>query len=649
MSRRGSGPSRVGWPRPRAYMRALFLALLLLVLGTHVSAAPQPGVVHFTAVADLASTSNASAVLNGINTIDSDFTLALGDLSYGATGQEQSWCDFVTSRVGAGYPFELVAGNHESNGQNGNINDFSACLPNQLPGAIGTYGRQYYVDVPAENPIARFIMVSPGLPFPDGTIWNYNSGSARYVWTANAIDGARSASIPWVVVGMHKPCITVGMYTCESGADLFNLLVNKRVDLVLSGHEHTYQRSHQIAQGVGCATVVPASYDADCVEDSDAAFTQGAGSVFAVVGTGGNSLYNVNAADAEAAYFDSTAGLNQSAVWGSLDVEATDDSLQASFIRAAGATFTDSFTITRDTTPNVPPVASFTSSCTDLTCSFDASASSDSDGTIASYAWDFGDGTTGSGQTTSHTYATAGSKTIGLTVTDNGGQTGSTTRNVTVTAPPTTTFVSDQFSRTVTNGFGSAPTGGAWTFTGAAANLSVGSGIGNIRLPAGYGQQVNLASVSAPQSDLLLSFGLEKAATGGGVQVSAYGRRVSGQGGYGGKAKIASNGAVTVELVRQASTGAETSIQAGAATGVTYAVGDLLNVRVQVLGTSPTTVRAKVWKVGTVEPATWQRSVTDTTAGLQASGSVGLFGYHSSSATNAPNTVRLDELVVNAP
>ena len=251
MSRGGNGPSRVGWARPRVYARALVLALLLLVLGTHVSAAPQPGVVHFTAVGDFASTSNASAVLNGINTIDSDFTLALGDLSYGATGQEQSWCDFVTSRVGAGYPFELVAGNHESNGQNGNINDFSACLPNQLPGAIGTYGRQYYVDVPAENPIVRFIMVSPGLPFPDGTIWNYNSGSARYVWTANAIDGARTASIPWVVVGMHKPCITVGMYTCESGADLFNLLVNKRVDLVLSGHEHTYQRSHQIAQGTG--------------------------------------------------------------------------------------------------------------------------------------------------------------------------------------------------------------------------------------------------------------------------------------------------------------------------------------------------------------------------------------------------------------
>ena len=121
------------------------------------------------------------------------------------------------------------------------------------------------------------------------------------------------------------------------------------------------------------------------------------------------------------------------------------------------------------------------------------------------------------------------------------------------------------------------------------------------------------------------------------------------QGGYGGKAKIASNGAVNVEIVRQASNGSETTIQAAVAAGVTYAVGDMLNIRVQVLGTSPTTIRAKVWKVGTVEPAAWQRSVTDTTTGLQASGSVGVWAYHSSSATNAPNTVRLDELLVTAP
>src|SRR4030095_5407562 len=129
-------------------------------------------------------------------------TLALGDLSYGVAGEEQDWCDLVTSHVGGGYPFEVLAGNHESNGENGHINDFASCLPNQLPGVIGTYGKQYYVDVPASNPLVRFILISPSLIFPDGT-YNYPAGSARYQWTAQTIDSARAKSIPWVIVGMH--------------------------------------------------------------------------------------------------------------------------------------------------------------------------------------------------------------------------------------------------------------------------------------------------------------------------------------------------------------------------------------------------------------------------------------------------------------
>ncbi|MDX1662097.1 MAG: PKD domain-containing protein, partial [Gemmatimonadota bacterium] len=43
-------------------------------------------------------------------------------------------------------------------------------------------------------------------------------------------------------------------------------------------------------------------------------------------------------------------------------------------------------------TTNSSPTASFTYTCTDLLCDFDGSGSTDSDGTIASYAWDFGDG-----------------------------------------------------------------------------------------------------------------------------------------------------------------------------------------------------------------------------------------------------------------
>ena len=61
---------------------------------------------------------------------------------------------------------------------------------------------------------------------------------------------------------------------------------------------------------------------------------------------------------------------------------------------------------------NGAPVASFTSACTELTCSFDAAASSDPDDDDLTYAWAFGDGSTGGGVTASRTYATAGTRTV---------------------------------------------------------------------------------------------------------------------------------------------------------------------------------------------------------------------------------------------
>jgi len=86
---------------------------------------------------------------------------------------------------------------------------------------------------------------------------------------------------------------------------------------------------------------------------------------------------------------------------------------------------------------NTPPTSTFVSTVSALTANFNATQSTDSDGTISTYSWAFGDGTTGSGVTVSKTYTSAGSYNVTLTVTDNSGSATASTQQVTVAATVT--------------------------------------------------------------------------------------------------------------------------------------------------------------------------------------------------------------------
>jgi PKD repeat protein len=111
-----------------------------------------------------------------------------------------------------------------------------------------------------------------------------------------------------------------------------------------------------------------------------------------------------------------------------INARATDDDFNVG---------SDSVNVTVDNV-NEPPVASFTFNCTGLSCDFDGTGSDDPDGTIASYDWDYGDGSPhGSGATPSHTYATADTYTVVLTVTDDDDATGQDSQPVTVSEPLT--------------------------------------------------------------------------------------------------------------------------------------------------------------------------------------------------------------------
>ena len=300
---------------------------------------------------------------------------------------------------------------------------------------------------------------------------------------------------------------------------------------------------------------------------------------------------------------------------------------------------------------NAAPEADFTSIALGLTASFDASSSTDPDGSVVSFAWTFGDGANATGVKPVHTYAVEGTYSVTLTVTDNDGEPGSVTHSVVVTKPPVepdaVIVAKDEFARTASNGWGSADVGGAWTRSGSAANLSVSRGVGTLLAPsANSGVGIRLAGVSETRAVTSADVSFDEAPTGSGTYLAVAGRQV-GSHDYRAKLRMLSGGAVSVQVVRRL--GSEVVIK-GAVTvpGVDYHAGDKLRVKVEVTGMNPTTIRAKVWSVGDTEPAAWLTSVTDSTADLQVAGGAGLYLWNASSVTNAPTTVSVDNFSVEA-
>src|SRR5688572_24163043 len=70
--------------------------------------------VTFAVAGDFEANDRTRQVLKTIAAQKPDFALALGDLSYGHTATEEEWCDLVKNEVGQQFPFQLVAGNHDT-------------------------------------------------------------------------------------------------------------------------------------------------------------------------------------------------------------------------------------------------------------------------------------------------------------------------------------------------------------------------------------------------------------------------------------------------------------------------------------------------------------------------------------------------------
>lgn len=293
----------------------------------------------FTAGGDIGAGSETTGVLQAIAAAEPRFHLALGDLGYGDTPTEADWCRYVESHLGS-IPMQLVVGNHEDDDRkDGYIGDFAACLPDRMD-STGIYAAEYYFDV---DGLARIIMIGAGNDI-EGEKYDYPKDSDHYRWLEQAIDDARADELPWVIVGMHKACISAGEKSCEIGADVMDLLIDKKVDLVLQAHEHNYQRSKQVS----CVEVD--AFRPSCIVDdgADGAYTRGNGLVWVVSGLmGGGGKYAVYDDDPEFDYFAATFGGNsRDAGRGFTQISVSSDTIVVDFIGTT-TEYRDHFTISR--------------------------------------------------------------------------------------------------------------------------------------------------------------------------------------------------------------------------------------------------------------------------------------------------------------
>ena len=325
------------------------IAAVVVIIGANPSPVNyedkrQPGEIVVTISSDLGYNINTDKVLEKIRRLKPDFHLTLGDFSYSEITPETEWCKYVRQTIGDEIPFQVVAGNHESDGLDGHIDNFIKCLPNMIDGVVGDYGKEYYFDYPQNNPSARFILISPELHFNNGTT-TYGPKTKNLAWLEAAINGAREDSIPWVIVGMHKDCIRSAPITCAIGPYLMNYLIRKRVDLILQAHAHVYLRSKQL----NCVIAVERGigFDENCVVPNKlpSVYEKGKGPIVIVDGTGGQPIRAVDQNDAAIQYFETIMRLGENATHGVVKLTIAREQLRSEYVSATDVNFVDTCVI----------------------------------------------------------------------------------------------------------------------------------------------------------------------------------------------------------------------------------------------------------------------------------------------------------------
>jgi hypothetical protein len=153
-------------------------------------------------------------------------------------------------------------------------------------------------------------------------------------------------------------------------------------------------------------------------------------------------------------------------------------------------------------------------------------------------------------------------------------------------------------------------------------------------------------TVAAPDVEMLTSVNLDRVADGGGTSFAVTGRTGGWNSVYAAGSTVRANGTVSLSLSRIQTT--QSVLSAINVAGLTVAPGDVLRLRFEITGASPTRLRAMIWKAGTPMPTAWTITTTDSTPELQDAGGVGVSGSLSGTST-AGVVLRFDDVWAGQP
>jgi predicted GH43/DUF377 family glycosyl hydrolase/predicted phosphodiesterase len=292
-------------------------SVLLSFCATSLALTESAFAYNVTAAGDWGCTSNTTKVVQQMQNKDPDVVLALGDLSYASTAD--CWFQKIAPLDDQ---MHIAIGNHD---------DTSSSLLNQYLNHFDLSKQYYSFDY--EN--THFLSLSTEM----------TTSSTQKSFAENDLAAASTdADIHWIVVFFHKPMYTSPNHHSASDTmqTSYGPMFDKyHVDLVLFGHNHSYERTYPIKYN-------PSSPSSPTVVNRDTKlYSNVDGRIMMTVGMGGQSLYSF---DGKASYVVKQV----TGKYGMLYLSIGDTNIEARLYDTSG-NILDSFTINKSTTTTPPP------------------------------------------------------------------------------------------------------------------------------------------------------------------------------------------------------------------------------------------------------------------------------------------------------